>query len=125
MAANPYLLSPQILRDWQAINDFAVPPGRDAPLRGGLTMLEYSKLFIGGKWVSPSNDRRIDVRSPHSQELVGPVPDAGAADIDQAVTAARDAFDNSEWRHLQPAQRAEALARLREAYVRRIPQIAE
>ena len=27
-------------------------------------MLEYSKLFIGGKWVSPSNDRRIDVRSP-------------------------------------------------------------
>jgi aldehyde dehydrogenase (NAD+) len=88
-------------------------------------MLEYSKLFIGGKWVSPSSDRRIDVRSPHSQELVGSVPDAGAADIDQAVTAARDAFDNSEWRHLQPAQRAEALARLREAYVRRIPQIAE
>src|SRR5271156_5894301 len=125
MAANPYLLSRQILRDWQAINDFAVPPGRDAPLRGGLTMLEYSKLFIGGQWVSPSSTKRIEVRSPHTHELVGSGPDAGADDVDRAVVAARGAFDTSDWRHLKPAQRAEALARLREAYVRRIPLIAE
>jgi aldehyde dehydrogenase (NAD+) len=90
-----------------------------------LTMLEYSKLFIGGQWVSTSSARRIEVHSPHSHELIGSVPDADAEDVDRAVTAARDAFDNSEWRHLSPAQRAEALDRLREAYVRRIPLIAE
>jgi aldehyde dehydrogenase (NAD+) len=88
-------------------------------------MLEYSKLFIGGQWVSPSSTKRIEVRSPHAHELVGSVPDADTEDVDRAAAAARDTFDNSEWRHLKPAQRAEALARLREAYVRRIPLIAE
>ncbi len=69
-------------------------------------MHEYQKLFIGGEWVEPSGTATIDVISPHSEELVGRVPEGTEGDIDRAVAAARDAFDNGEWPRMTPAERA-------------------
>ena len=60
-------------------------------------MRTYSKLFIGGSWVPPSSAAVIDVISPHSEEVVGRVPEAKEADVDRAVAAARDAFDKGPW----------------------------
>jgi aldehyde dehydrogenase (NAD+) len=88
-------------------------------------MIEYKELFIGGRWVPSSSRKYIEVHNPHSLELVGSVPDATGEDLDRAVAAAREAFDHSEWPHLEPTQRAEALSRLRAAYVQRIPLIAQ
>src|SRR6476660_9585322 len=70
-------------------------------------MRTYDKLFIGGEWVDPAGSDTIDVISPHSEELVGRVPEGTEADIDRAVTAARDAFDNGEWSRVTPAERIE------------------
>jgi aldehyde dehydrogenase (NAD+) len=72
-------------------------------------MTEYDSLFIGGKWVTPSTDEVIVVRSPATGELVGKVPMAAAADVAAAVTAARDAFDHGPWPSTPPAQRAGVL----------------
>ena len=47
----------------------------------------------------------IDVISPHTEELVGRVPEGTEADIDRAVAAARDAFDNGDWPRMSPAER--------------------
>ena len=63
-------------------------------------MRAYDKLFIGGTWVEPASSKVIDVISPHSEELVGRVPEGTDADIDRAVAAARDAFDNGPWPRL-------------------------
>ena len=46
-------------------------------------MHEYDKLFIGGEWVEPSGKGTIDVISPHSEELVGRVPEGTEADVDR------------------------------------------
>jgi aldehyde dehydrogenase (NAD+) len=45
-------------------------------------MHEYGQLFIGGEWVDPASKKTIDVISPHSEELVGRVPEAVEADVD-------------------------------------------
>lgn len=50
----------------------------------------HDKLFIGGEWVAPEGKGVIEVVSPHSEEVIGTVPDASTADIDKAIAAARN-----------------------------------
>ncbi|HMG27020.1 MAG TPA: aldehyde dehydrogenase [Acidimicrobiia bacterium] len=87
-------------------------------------MREHKQLFIGGEWVDPAGTGTIDVISPHSEELVGRVPEGTAADIDHAVAVARDAFDNGEWPRLSPEERMAAVQKFSEAYAAHIPDMA-
>jgi betaine-aldehyde dehydrogenase len=75
-------------------------------------MQQHERLFIGGDWVKPSTTSTIDVVSPHSEEVVGRVPEAREADIDRAVAAARQAFDTGPWPRMTPAERADVMAAL-------------
>src|SRR6267378_4409414 len=52
-------------------------------------MIERDKFYIGGDWVDPVSDNVIEVISPHSEKVVGVVPDAGPADLDGDVAAAQ------------------------------------
>ena len=63
----------------------------------GDVMQVQEKLFIGGEWVDPAGTDVIEVISPHTEEVVGRVPEGTTADIDRAVAAARTAFDEGEW----------------------------
>jgi aldehyde dehydrogenase (NAD+) len=87
-------------------------------------MREHTRLFIGGEWVEPAGSRTIDVISPHSEELVGRVPEGTEADVDRAVAAARDAFDNGEWPRLSPEDRIAAVQKFSEVYAAHIPDLA-
>ena len=84
----------------------------------------YTKLFIGGSWVEPSSDRRIDVISPVTEEVIAQVPEAQEADVDRAVEAARRAFDEGPWPRMSPEERAEALLRVREEVEKRFDDMA-
>ncbi|MEV5848554.1 aldehyde dehydrogenase [Streptomyces sp. NPDC051985] len=84
----------------------------------------FDRLFIGGRWVTPATDARIDVVSPVTEEVLATVPAASPADVDAAVAAARRAFDDGPWPRLSPAERAEYLRRLREEVSKRIPEMA-
>ena len=78
--------------------------------------VNYDKLFIGGAWVAPKTGDRIDVHSPTTLEYVGSVPEGREADIDSAVSAARQASDDpTGWGRWTPAQRTEALERFAQA----------
>jgi len=87
-------------------------------------MREHKRLFIGGEWVEPASSRTIDVISPHSEELVGRVPEGTESDMDRAVAAARDAFDNGEWPRLSPEERIAAVQKFSEVYAAHIPDMA-
>jgi aldehyde dehydrogenase (NAD+) len=67
------------------------------------------RFYIGGQWVTPSSDATISVIDSDTEQLYFTVPEAEAADIDRAVSAAREAFDNGPWPWLTHAQRAEYL----------------
>ncbi|MDT2008952.1 aldehyde dehydrogenase [Rhodococcus opacus] len=74
-------------------------------------MTDYDKLYIGGKWVAPATDQVLEVFSPATEERVGSCPVASPADIDDAVAAARQAFDEGPWPQTTPAERGEILAK--------------
>jgi aldehyde dehydrogenase (NAD+) len=91
----------------------------------GSDVQEFKQLFIGGEWVDPAGKGTIDVISPHSEEIVGRVPEATEADVDRAVAVARDAFDNGEWPRMSPEERSAAVQRFADAYAAKIPDLAE
>jgi aldehyde dehydrogenase (NAD+) len=67
------------------------------------------KFFIGGSWVTPSTDSRIDVIAPATEELFLRVAEAQEMDISRAVAAAREAFDRGPWPRLSHKERASYL----------------
>jgi aldehyde dehydrogenase (NAD+) len=88
-------------------------------------MREHDRFYIGGQWVAPAGSATIDVISPHTEEVVGRVPEGTNADMDRAVAAARDAFDNGPWPRLDPAERAAAVGRLADLYAGKLTDFAE
>ena len=39
-----------------------------------MTLATYDKLFIDGQWIAPATSATIDVISPHTEEVIGRVP---------------------------------------------------
>jgi phenylacetaldehyde dehydrogenase len=68
------------------------------------------KLFLGGEFVDSRSTDRIDVVNPATDKIITTVPAATAADVDDAVTAARAALP--AWAAMAPAARADLLWRL-------------
>jgi aldehyde dehydrogenase (NAD+) len=64
-------------------------------------------LFIGGRWVEPQSQDRFETVNPANGRPLARVAQAGAADVDQAVHAARGALDG--WRKLGGHGRARYL----------------
>jgi betaine-aldehyde dehydrogenase len=83
------------------------------------------QIFIGGEWVAPEGKGAIEVISPHTEEVIGSVPDASPADMDRAVAAARAAFDDGPWPRMTAADRAEGIKRLSGALQSRAAEIAD
>src|SRR5437879_13136097 len=78
------------------------------------------ELFAGGSWVKPASGEWFDVINPATTQRIARVPQAGKADVDAAVAAARAAFPG--WSGLPRHARARALDALaREAPRRRRP----
>src|ERR1700752_4163454 len=90
------------------------------------TTIDHDKLFIGGDWVAPSTDRRIEVVSSSTEEVVGSVPEAVEADVDAAVAAAGAAFDDPNgWPTWEASARADAIERFAAALESRGEDIAQ
>ena len=67
--------------------------------------------FIGGDWQRGQSTDCMDVLNPATAEVLASVPLAGAADVDAAVSAAREAFPG--WRRTPPQDRIQFLFRFK------------
>ena len=56
---------------------------------------EYG-LYIDGQWVEPGSGR-YDVSNPASEQVIATAPNASVAQVEQAIAAARRAFDSGPW----------------------------
>jgi len=83
-----------------------------------------SRFYIDGRWVEPVHPGdEISVVDPATEEEVARVAAASAADVESAVQAAHRAFD--AYAQTSREERLDLLTALREAYKKRIPQLAE
>jgi aldehyde dehydrogenase (NAD+) len=83
------------------------------------------RFFIGGQWVAPSSDATINVIDSGTEQVYFTVPEAQAADIDRALSAAREAFDHGPWPWLSHAERAEYLRAIGSELKRRTDDVGE
>src|SRR5512145_3049076 len=70
------------------------------------------KLWINGEWLESQDGGKMAIENPATGETIAEVIDAGRADVDRAVQAARTAFYDGRWSRLAPAQRSLTLWKL-------------
>lgn len=66
---------------------------------------EYAGLYINGEWLAPVSGNSEAVLNPATEEVIGHCPIGGAADVELALAAAREAFDSGPWPRLPMAER--------------------
>ena len=69
------------------------------------------RAFINGERVGARDGQTFDNRSPVDGRSLGAVARCGVADIDAAVAAGRQAFEDRRWSGLAPAQRKRVMIR--------------
>ena len=55
------------------------------------------RMLIDGKLVEARSGKTFENINPATEEVLGVVSDAGHEDMDAAISAARRAFDESDW----------------------------
>ena len=58
------------------------------------------KMLINGKWVNSISGKTFPTYNPATGEILAQVAEGDREDIEQAVKAARRAFDHGPWRRL-------------------------
>src|ERR1051326_3026199 len=83
------------------------------------------KLLINGQW-SESN-RSFDTFNPATGEVLTQIAEAGAQEVDQAVAAARKAFEDTggPWRKMSASERGKVLWRIADLIEKHIDELAE
>jgi aldehyde dehydrogenase (NAD+) len=94
-------------------------------LAASKTRVEPGKLLIGGEWLATS--RSFDSINPATGEVITQVAEAGPAEVDRAVKAARKAFDErgGAWQKMSASDRGKLLWRLADLLEKNIEEFAE
>jgi phenylacetaldehyde dehydrogenase len=82
------------------------------------------ELLVAGRWRPAASGALLDVHDPATGEPLARVAAGDERDIDDAVAAARAAFEAASWRLLPPSRRAALLLRLADLLERDVRALA-
>jgi aldehyde dehydrogenase (NAD+) len=86
-------------------------------------MARKFKNFVNGKWVDAKSGKTFENRNPANwDQLIGTFPRSGQADVDEAVKAARKAFE--KWRLVPAPRRGDILRKVGDLLVTRKEDLA-
>ncbi|MEQ9587943.1 MAG: aldehyde dehydrogenase family protein [Parvibaculaceae bacterium] len=85
-------------------------------------MNNTNKFYIDGEWVAPSGSETLDVINPATEEPIAQIAMGTKADVDRAVSAAKDAFKSFSQTTVE--ERSDILSRIIECYKARMGDIA-
>jgi aldehyde dehydrogenase (NAD+) len=91
--------------------------------RAVVSLKESYGLFIDGQFVPGADGRAFKTISPATEEVLAEVTEAGPADVDRAVTAARTAYERT-WSRLAPRERGKYLFRIARIIAERARELA-
>ena len=87
------------------------------------TITKTFQNFIGGEWVDAASGDTFDSTSPADGELIGTFPRSGADDVERAVAAAKEAYE--DWRLVPAPKRGEILFRFAQLLVEHKEELTE
>ena len=85
-------------------------------------MKSYSQFYINGGWVDSHSSTLTSVINPATEAQIATVPEGNAQDVDDAVMAARAAFES--WSNTPSAERAAIIRRVSDLLEQRVDEIA-
>ena len=74
--------------------------------------IKPGKLFINGRWVDSVSGKTFDTLNPATEKVITSVAEGDSADIDLAVAAAREAFENGQWKKTDARDRGRILLKI-------------
>jgi acyl-CoA reductase-like NAD-dependent aldehyde dehydrogenase len=83
------------------------------------------RLIVGGERLGAADGRTFETLDPATGRPIAEVPHAGTADVDGAVSAAREAFEDGRWSGIAAAKRTRAMLALAEALEAHADELAE
>jgi phenylacetaldehyde dehydrogenase len=83
------------------------------------------KMLINGKWVAAKSGKTFPTYDPSTGEVLAKVAEGDKADIDDAVKAARAAFDNGPWRKMTASERGKLMWKLADLLDKNVEEFAQ
>ena len=74
--------------------------------------VRQTQCFIGGEWLPAASGQTFETINPATEESIAEVAEGDAADVDRAVSAARDALEHGPWATLDARDRGRLMYRL-------------
>jgi aldehyde dehydrogenase (NAD+) len=74
--------------------------------------LPHTQLHINGKFVPSLSGQTFETLNPATEEAITKVAKANSEDVNKAVLAARNAFDNGPWSKISGFERARLMNKL-------------
>jgi len=82
-------------------------------------------MLINGKWVQAKSGKVIDVLDPSNEMPLATVAEGDAADIDDAVRAARRALEQGPWGRLTPSARGRIVHKIGDLIYENLDELAQ
>ncbi len=86
--------------------------------------LRPGRLFINGEWIEARDGRTRPILNPSTEEVLTDAAEAGPADVDRAVGAARAAFDSGPWPAMSGTDRGRLLWKLADLLAANLEEVA-
>lgn len=83
-----------------------------------------SQVFYNGIWKNPLSGEYLPIENPSDGEILGKIASCAEADVDAAVTSARNAL-TGEWGEMAAAQRGRLLSQIGQAVARQVEDLAK
>jgi phenylacetaldehyde dehydrogenase len=83
------------------------------------------KLLINGKWTDSASGQVFPVYNPATGEILSRVAAGNAEDIDEAVKAARAAFENGPWSRITASERTRLIWKLADLLEKNLEEFAQ
>ncbi|XP_058749404.1 aldehyde dehydrogenase family 2 member B4, mitochondrial-like isoform X3 [Vicia villosa] len=95
---------------WRNINRFSTAAAVEELITPQVP-INYTQLLINGKFVDAASGKTFPTYDPRTGEVISQVAEGDAEDINRAVAAAREAFDNGPWPKMTAYERSRILLR--------------
>ena len=83
------------------------------------------RMLIDGRFVTAASGKTFPVYNPATGEVLTYVPEAETEDVNRAVAAARNAFDEGPWPRMSPSERGRTLWRIADLIEKNLDEFAE